>query len=371
MTTSDTVFFSPNYETARRRFLSAAEKARLHVETCNLAAAGPNGIDLSIDTVIAGNANARQALIVSSGLHGVEGFLGSAIQVAVLEQELAKIPAVPLKLILIHALNPFGFAWCRRVNEDNIDPNRNFLLPGEIYKGTPTAYQNLDTFLNPKRPPSRLDKPLFSTKPPGRFRRHGMPALRQAVAGGQYDFPQGLFFGGHERIELVHILDRHLPQWLDNVSSVLHLDFHTGLGRWATYKLLLDSEVTTSHTAWLTTHFDPPGIEDLIENTATRNVAYQTHGSLGKWCQARMAHCDYLFLGAEFGTYSAVRVLAGLRAENQAYHWGQPQARSTARAKQQLQELFFPASSTWQQRTLAQGINLVMKAIRSTHNGYD
>jgi predicted deacylase len=29
-------------------------------------------------------------------------------------------------MILIHALNPYGFAWLRRVNEDNVDLNRNF-----------------------------------------------------------------------------------------------------------------------------------------------------------------------------------------------------------------------------------------------------
>ena len=28
------------------------------------------------------------------------------------------------------------------------------------------------------------------------IRRYGMSALKQTVAGGQYEFPQGLFFGG-------------------------------------------------------------------------------------------------------------------------------------------------------------------------------
>ena len=195
--------------------------------------------------------------------------------------------------------------------------------------------------------------------------RHGLPTLRQAIAGGQYDFPQGLFFFFHEPIELVHILDRYLPQWLDNVPSVFHLDFHTGLGPWATYKLLLDSVVTESRLEWLRTHFRTSGIEDLDENTTTHDIAYHPRGSLGKWCQAKMAQCDYLFLGAEFGTYGAVKVAAGLRAENQAHHWGQSQTESTKRAKQHLQELFCPASPTWQQRTLGQGIDLVMKAVRA------
>jgi hypothetical protein len=62
MTTSDAGFFSPNYETARRRFRSAAANAGLHLETHTIASAGPDGIDLSLDAAIAGNANARQAM---------------------------------------------------------------------------------------------------------------------------------------------------------------------------------------------------------------------------------------------------------------------------------------------------------------------
>jgi len=29
--------------------------------------------------------------------------------------------------VLVHAINPYGFAWTRRVNEDNVDLNRNFV----------------------------------------------------------------------------------------------------------------------------------------------------------------------------------------------------------------------------------------------------
>ena len=49
---------------------------------------------------------------------------------------------------------------------------------------------------------------------------------------------------------------------------------------------------------------------------------------------------DYLFACAEFGTYGPLRILAGLRAENQAHHWAPPTAASTVWAKQRLKELF-------------------------------
>ena len=34
-------------------------------------------------------------------------------------------------------------------------------------------------------------------------------------------------------------LASNLSQWIGNASEVVHIDFHTGLGRWGTYKLLL------------------------------------------------------------------------------------------------------------------------------------
>ena len=57
--------------------------------------------------------------------------------------------APPLRCVLLHALNPFGFAWRRRVNEDNVDLNRNFLLDDEGYVGCPDGYAHLDPLLLP------------------------------------------------------------------------------------------------------------------------------------------------------------------------------------------------------------------------------
>ncbi len=52
-------------------------------------------------------------------------------------------------------------------------------------------------------------------------------ALRQSIAGGQYQFPQGLFF-----VEMGHpvhtqILREQMPRWLKGSRQVVHLDFHT------------------------------------------------------------------------------------------------------------------------------------------------
>src|SRR5712671_5110537 len=104
--------FSPDYATARRRFQEAAGRAGAVLESLELEARGPAGENLAIDIARLGAQSPRRLILHSSGLHGVEGFAGSAIQLQLLEDppRLAEDSA----LIVIHILNPFGMAWLRR-----------------------------------------------------------------------------------------------------------------------------------------------------------------------------------------------------------------------------------------------------------------
>ena len=143
-------FFSPDYFAARDRFREAAARAGGRVETLPLDAKGPGGQNLGIDIAWFGAANPRRVLLHSSGLHGIEGFAGSAIQLQLIND----IPALPddTALIVVHVLNPYGMSWLRRFNENNVDLNRNF-LGGGAYAGAPDAYVTLNSFLNPPTPP--------------------------------------------------------------------------------------------------------------------------------------------------------------------------------------------------------------------------
>ena len=102
---------------------------------------------------------------------------------------------------------------------------------------------------------------------------------------------------------------------------------------------------------------------DSFEKCDSRGIAYETRGDFGRWCVAHEPQRDYLFVTAEFGTYSPIRVVAGLRAENQAHHWGKPGDRSAVRAKERLKELFCPASKKWRIRVLEKSCRLVRRAV--------
>ncbi|OUL20094.1 hypothetical protein BV378_30300 [Nostoc sp. RF31YmG] len=355
---SYTTAFCPNYTTARNRFRTSALALGCRLEAYSIDQTGPNGEDLTIDVAILGNPHPQKVVVVSSGLHGVEGFFGSAVQCALLEERLVSWnQSQETTLLLLHALNPYGFAWCRRWNEENIDLNRNFLLPNEEYRGSPAKYGDLNAFFNPTSPPSRFEP--FVVKAIATILRYGITSLTATLPVGQYDFPQGLFFGGNNPSKTYQILDANLPRWIGNATDVVHIDFHTGLGKKATYKLFIDDPPDSKPTQWLTEKFG----DDVVEAYKARKVTYIFRGGLGSWCKAKFPQCNYRFLTAEFGTYPVIQVVEALRAENRAHFFSPPNHLSKDWTRQRLMEVFAPADEDWRDAVVSQGLDLVGRAI--------
>jgi len=119
--------FSTTYAEARDKFLSAARAAgaslvaHIHPET------GPDGGELATDCAWIGPEAARSVLLLVSGTHGIEGFCGSGAQIDWLNRGEAAQLGPDRAALLVHALNPYGFAWARRVTHENVDLNRNFV----------------------------------------------------------------------------------------------------------------------------------------------------------------------------------------------------------------------------------------------------
>lgn len=352
--------FSPDYASARERFRSEAARRGFALAQYPLSATGPDGGTLTIDVARLGVPQADRALVVSSGLHGVEGFLGSAVQCQLLREGIAPgFPPPRTELVLVHALNPYGFAWLRRCNEENVDLNRNFLTPGERYEGAAAAYIALNGVLNPRgrrqRPGLRWGRLLWA------WVRYGTRGLSQAVAGGQYDFPQGLFYGGKSPTQTHQILAENLVVWIGRAPRVLHVDYHTGLGGWDNVMLLVDYPLLEAQIGFLDRCFGP----NVVRQVNAKRTAYVPRGGLGNWCRHMFSERQYLYVCAEFGTYGPLTVLSALRAENQAHHEGPADAPGTLAAKERLKEVFCPSSPTWRSTTLRRGITLIQRALQA------
>lgn len=356
---SHATFFSPDYLSARARFRASAHAISAEVSAYPIAARGPDGEELTIDVARLGPSDAPRSVVVSSATHGVEGYLGSAIQAFLLEETFARTtPPEGCSVVLLHAVNPYGYAHTRRVNESNIDLNRNFLRNGELFEGSPDGYAGLDGLLNPRRAPARFD--FFAPRAALKIAQHGIPALKQSIAAGQYDYPAGLFYGGSEPSESQRILAEHLPRWVGGAKTVHHVDIHTGLGASGTYKLMVDHGWGTKALGALGDIYG----SDVVEAwEPEKGVSYAIRGGLGMWCKQHLASRSYDVLAAEFGTVHVLKVIRALVRENQAHHHGSPDSSLYRRAKAELRDAFAPRDGAWRETACREGVAIVRRAL--------
>src|SRR5690242_6283232 len=188
---------SQTYAEAREKFHAAANERGLSVEThVHPALRGRDGEELAVDVAILGPSVSASLLCAISGTHGVEGFCGSGVQIALLEDPAvtAAVEQREVAVMFYHALNPYGFSHWSRTNEDNIDLNRNFR---DFSRPLPVndAYLEVHDFMVPATwPPAPQNEARIGAY----IAKHGQDALQAAVSGGQCDRPDGLFFGGNQ-----------------------------------------------------------------------------------------------------------------------------------------------------------------------------
>lgn len=337
--------FSATYDQAQERFLEAAARAGARVESLLFqptdAASGP----LPIDLAWIGSDQPTKLLVHLSGLHGVEAFAGSPIQLAAIAQPLSLDSKTAV--VFVHVLNPWGARHARRVNHANVDLNRNCLLPPYDYRGASDGYRLLERLLNPPTPPSR---DLFLARGAWALMRHRMAPLRQAVVGGQYEFPKGLFFGGHELQPEPRVFLQWMSERLPKVRYLIGIDVHTGLGRPGTDVLLADpteaKEVNERRRRGFGDRLNP--------HLSQRVVGYEARGALGPAVAATLPAAQVDWIVQEFGTYGPFQVIHALREENRCHWHGDGTVDHPAKAR--LREVFCPASVRWRESLVRLGL---------------
>lgn len=351
-------YYSTDYFTARERFLAASCRLGMRHHALRIDAPSPTTEPLTIDVTVAGAAKPKSAIVLSSGVHGVEGVFGSAVQLAFLKQYRPnwKMPE-DAAYIFIHAINPFGFAWRRRFNEDNVDLNRNFLLPEEKYSGAPPLSGAFRTAMTPSHPRTRFG--FWTARMALLAMKHGVQSFWETLPVGQYDYPDWLYFGGVAPTRSSQALHSFLPTLLDHAEEVVHLDFHTGLGKWAKCEILVSESEGLDNCDWWLNNFDG----DMVRKLKSYTRAYEVRGGFGPWLRALFPDCKYRYSTAEFGTYSPMRVIGALADE---LRWQKETGENAANlpARRRLADTFVPKSRSWRTKTLQTGLALVRKAAR-------
>ncbi len=340
--------FSDDYACAKARFLELSIEAGGSLHEIGLNVRPPENEQLSIDIAWFGSSRPRRALIHSSGIHGVEGFTGSAIQLELLQQ----LPVIGEKdaLILVHVLNPYGMASTRRVNEANVDLNRNFIYLDKSAAPSGKLFPKIDSLFNPQTPSGLM---MFNLRAALIVGRYGMRPLKETIGQGQHENPAGLFYTGEKLQPGPARYVDWLREHLSDTRYIFAIDVHTGLGAWAQESLFFEKSVNKK--AWLG---DALG-RSLIKNLKN-SVGYETRGGLATAFRTLPHKPKVDYVTQEFGTYSPIRVLRALQREN--YYRLQEGVDIDHPSKQQLKETFYPVSEHWRRTVLEKGVSLAQKA---------
>jgi hypothetical protein len=339
MTTS--AYFSADYTEARKKFLTAARSSGATLSTYVHPRTGAKGEELAADVAILGPEEPSAALLIVAGTHGVEGFCGSGCQVGFLHDRLFELATATTAVILIHAINPYGFSWLCRVNEDNVDLNRNFR---DFSRPLPSseAYEEIHEFLVPREWVGP-ERDQADAKLRAYVERGGMKQLQAAVQGGQYTRPTGLMFGGREpvwsNVTFQRIMDERLAK---SVQHLAVIDVHTGLGAPGYGEILYagTSEAERSRLKdWLGSDVKSPSLGD--------SVSASVDGALLNAVPSFASQIvEYSPVALEFGTVPMLEVLEALRADNWLREI-QPQSSLEPDIKRQLRRAFYTDSPSW------------------------
>jgi hypothetical protein len=351
-------YFSANYLEARQKFLDASLAAGADLEHFRNPHSGPQGELLFTDVALIGPKNANTILILSSATHGVEGFTGSAIQTGLLQEGIGSHLPPDTGLLLIHAINPYGFAHLRRFNEDNVDLNRNFTDHTKPYPANP-GYEVLTDAISP----ANLSM-WANTRSTMKFFWYGLTngrdALKKAISGGQYNHPQGLFYGGRQEVWSNKTIRAIADKYLGSAKRVVLVDFHTGLGPYGHAEVIMNEpEQSPAYRRAVTWWGDR-----VRSSVSGDSVSIHLEATLKLGFSTMLPDAEITAVSLEFGTIEPKQVFLALRAENWLHHHGSPDHPRAKEIKEDLLRAFYPDQDDWRMQVWGHGRTVVEQVLQ-------
>lgn len=367
-----TDYFPSSYEESRARFKQGLSLLQGIWPDARLEAYPlKEHPDLTIDWAWAESQNKENLILISTALHGIEGYVGSAVQYLFMQEYLSRLDPENTSLLLVHAINPWGMKHRHRVNQSNVDLNRNFIFNGKYEPAMNPEYDALIPLLNPDRPVGNLafENFRFLGKVIYYLIGTGQEKVKAATLLGQHRHPKGIYYGGSQTEEETHVLMELYRYALNGYTNILQVDMHTGYGpRYQMTVLLSSLDSTPSHQA--AAQFNYPLVQKV-----DADEFYAVSGDMID-CLYHLRNAEFpdkklCSSGFEFGTYgtSIPALLRSLRItiwENQLRQHGAQNKRITDWIREEYDELFYPSEQHWREKALTDA-RQALEGILSAH----
>ena len=349
--------FSATYAEARDKFLDAAKAAGASLSAYVHPALGPDRGELATDVAWIGAADSAGVLVLVSGTHGVEGHCGSGAQVDWLRRGEAARLGAGLAVCLIHAINPYGFAWSRRVTHENVDLNRNFI----DFAGPLPANPEYDRLAAAVKPADWSEATQAASRAVllGYARENGFPALVQALSGGQYRHADGIFYGGTGETWSRRTLTAIFRERLSAALDIGVIDYHTGLGPEGYAEQIVSAAPDTDEYRRAVHWHGLAATSQAGGDSVSAKLA-------GDWLDAvprLLPHARVTGIALEYGTVPSAEVMDALRADNWLHAHGDPTGPDAAAIKGQIRAAFYVDTDMWRGMVLGQSLIATRQAV--------
>lgn len=303
-------------------------------------------------------------VVLQSGTHGPEAYTGAAIQELARTRHLRALLDRGIDVLMIHALNPFGFREGRRADEHNVNLNRNFILDDESYQIKNGPYRELREVFESDHPVGNVRAAYAKTDAALLYqllRYREVRPISEAMNKGQYQFDRGINFGGFGPTAQVGILRELLPPLLATHRKTIFVDWHTGLGEADVLHLM-----TAKRSSPTLVEAFRPTFANLADQKIRTTVSstdagfFATTGGVEEFPPGiAPAGAEVLSMTAEFGTMGT-SIPAQLRSahriiiENQAWFNGCMDQQTCAQVRRDFVDLFNPRDAKWRAGVLRQ-----------------
>ena len=339
--------FSEDYASARQRFVAAAQSAGAALTSYPCPALGPGGAELHMDAAWLGDADAASVMIVTSGVHGIEGFAGSAIQIDTLRR---LTPPAGTAILNLHAVNPFGMAWTCLENETGVDLNRNFVdydapLPqNALYDELDDVFMCPD-LAGPVREAADAHRDAY-------IARHGLERYLRAAADGQRHRPGRFNFAGDAPAWSNTAVRNAVAKLTRQARRIAWIDVHTGLGeRGAGVMLVIQADDRTAAAAsalW----------GDLIR-IPSDDFPFAPQGALVAAASKMAPWAEVTAAALEFGTEPVARVAESMIERFRLTTFSSTDAPEAAQAMAEIEDCLAPGDTAWRRDVLGRGREII------------
>lgn len=355
---SPAALFPGSFAEGRSRFRDAASAAGATLASYPNPEKGPDGGTLSTETAWLGPKDASRLFFAQAGTHGAEGFVGSGIETGWLESgTFSRLPP-DTAVLLVHAINPYGFAWVRRVTEDNVDLNRNFIDHAKPAPDNP-GYRVLRDAINPPDWSPESERRVRE-----RFRvfaeEHGAMGLQVAITQGQYFDDQGIYFGGSHAGWSNRTMRAILEPHSGHVRKIVFIDLHSGLGPYGYGEIISNHLAGDPGNGRVTDWFGAEATSTDGGTSTSPVITGDTHIGLAE----SLPQAEATGITLEYGTLPLEDMLNAVRADNWVHIHGELESKQGKEIKAQIRAAFYPDKDDWKKMAFDRAIDVAERAMK-------